>query len=256
MEKIIAIYGPTTSNKLGLVFNLSKYLWGKYRINSEVINADSRKIYKDFKISQSLPIESFFKKIKLHLFGTISAKEKIDLYDFQKIVRDKIIDVQQKNNLPILVGGSSIHLLCVLQNWKKGEKRIRKEIPSNVLTLGVAISRKELKKSVGKNISEMFRKGLYSEFKILYKKSQKGELSEELLKETLGYRQFLEMAKVSNKSPLELNTKDLIKIKKWIIKDILKYAYHQSLDYKKFPNIHLIRGFKQSKKIVDSFLNH
>ena len=168
---------------------------------------------------------------------------------------EKLVELQ-KNNLPILVGGSSLHLLCVLQNWKKGEKRIRKEIPSNVLTLGVAISRKELKKSVGKNISEMFRKGLYSEFKILYKKSQKGELSEELLKETLGYRQFLEMAKVSNKSPLELNTKDLIKIKKWIIKDILKYAYHQSLDYKKFPNIHLIRGFKQSKKIVDSFLNH
>ena len=105
------------------------------------------------------------------------------------------------------------------------------------------------------NILEMFQRGLYAEFKMLYKDSQKGEISEELLEETLGYRQFLEMAKVSKKSPIELNTKDLMKVKKWIIKDILKYAYRQSLDYKKFPNIQLVRNFKQAKKIVDSFLN-
>jgi len=200
-----------------------------------------------------LPTESFLKKVKAHLFGTIPAKNKLDLFEFQKLVQDKIADVQKRNSLPILVGGSTLHLLCVLQDWKDGENRRRKEIPSNILVLGVDISKKEIKKAVEKNISEMFSNGLYNEFKMLFQKSQKGEISKELLQETLSYRQFLEMAKVSKKSPTELSKQDLVKVKKWVIKDILGYARHQSLDYKKFPNIHLIRDFKQARGIIDSF---
>lgn len=101
----------------------------------------------------------------------------------------------------------------------------------------------------------MFCNGLYNEFVALYKKSQKKEVSKKLLEETLSYRQFLEMANISKKSPLKLNKKDLTKVKKWIIKDILKYAYHQSLDYKKFSNIQLARDFNQARKIIDLFFS-
>ncbi|MEA2113584.1 MAG: hypothetical protein U9P63_02940 [Patescibacteria group bacterium] len=116
MNKIIAIYGVTTSNKLGLAFNLSKYIWGKYQIDSEIINTDSRKIYKDFNVSQSLPTKHFLEKAKVHLFGEISAEKKLDLFEFQKLVKDKIINIQKRGNLPILVGGSTLHLRCVLEN--------------------------------------------------------------------------------------------------------------------------------------------
>jgi len=254
MDKVIAIYGPTTSNKLGLALSLSKYIWGKYQVASEVVNTDSRKIYRDFKISQSLPKKSLLQKVKVHLFGTVPAKEKLNLFDFQKLVKEKIVNIQQRGNLPILVGGSALHLLCILENWKEGRRQRRKKIPHSVLVFGATISKQALKKAVRKNISQMFKNGLYEEFKKLYKKSQVGDVSKDLLKETLAYRQFLEMAQVSKKSPLKLGGKDLTKVRKWIIKDILNYAYHQTLDYKKFSAIHLIRGPKEAKKIIDSFL--
>ncbi len=257
MDKIIAIYGITTSNKLGLAFDLSKYIWGKHRIDSEIVNVDSRKIYDGFNVSQSQPIEPLLKKTKTHLFGTVPPKKKLDLFEFQKLVRDKIDEIQKRDNLPILVGGSTLHLLCVLQDWKKGEKEKRKMIPLNVLVLGTAIGKKELKEAVGKNVSIMFRKGrLYKEFKKLYHESQKGAVSEELLWMTLGYRQFLEMAKVSKKSPLELSPGDLSRARKWTTKNILEYAYRQSLDYRKFPNIKVVSDLKEAKGTIDSFFGN
>ena len=251
MNKIIAIYGPTTSNKLGLALSVSKYIWGKYQINSEIVNADSRKIYRGFIVSQSLPSESFLQKIKVHLFGAISPKEKLDLFDFQKLVKNKIIEIQQRSNLSILIGGSTLYLLSVLQNWEKGGKQAKQKLSSNILVFGVIINKQALKKAVNKNVSQMFRSGLYEEFKRLYVE----KVSRDLLKETLGYRQFLEMAQVSKKSPLELQSKDLVKVRKWIVKDILNYAYHQTLGYKRFQDIRLIRDFSQARKILDLFLN-
>ncbi|MFH1560965.1 MAG: hypothetical protein ABID04_00055, partial [Patescibacteria group bacterium] len=64
VNKIIAVYGPTTSNKLGLVLKLAEYLWGKQKIETEAINVDSRKIYQEFVVSQNYPNEEFKKKIK------------------------------------------------------------------------------------------------------------------------------------------------------------------------------------------------
>jgi len=257
MDKIIAIYGPTTSDKLGLALNLSKYIFGKYQIDSEVINVDSRKIYKEFKISQSLPTQEFLKKIKIDLFGTVSAKEELDIFDFQKMAKEKIAIAQQRGNLPILVGGSALHLLSILQSWEKGEKKQKRELPHNVFVFGVVINKLRLKEAVTKNVSQMFKNGLYKEFKELYKMSKGKEISLDLLEKTLGYRQFLEMAKVSKKSPLDLNATDLSKIEKWMIKDILGYAYHQTLDYKRFSGIHLVKDFKEAKKIIDlCFENH
>lgn len=254
MNKIIAIYGPTTSNKLGLALNLSKYIWGKHHIEPEVVNTDSRKVYRGFVISQGLPTEAFREKVKTHLFGTTSPRKKLDLFDFQKLVSDRVFDIQQRGNLPILVGGSSLHLLAVLQNWKKNEKPAKRNLPPNVLVFGMTTDKPTLKRAVDKNVSNMIKSGLYEEFKELYQKSQKGKVAKDLLEETLGYRQFLEMARVAKKSPLELDPKDLAKVKKWVIKDILDYAYHQTLDCKNFSGIYLVRDFSQARKIADSFL--
>lgn len=256
MDKIIAIYGPTTSNKLGLALNLTKYLWGRYCIQSEIVNIDARKIYKGFSISQSLPGKAFSLKSKLRLFGEISPRNMLGLLDFKKIVQNKIREIQYRGSLPFLVGGSSLHLLSVLQNWTEGKKAIAKTIPDNYLVLGTSISKPALKRAVTKNVKQMFSKGLYKEFKKLYVASRESQVSPKLLNETLAYRQFLEMAEVSKKSPLKLEPADLIKIEKWIVKDILNYGYHQTLNYKKIPEIKIVRDNKQAHELIDDFIQH
>jgi len=253
-NKIIAIYGPTTSSKLSLALSLSKYIWGKYNIEPEVINVDSRKIYKEFIISQSLPSKELHAKVKTHLFGCESAKKKLSLFEFQKIAKKKIAEVQFRECLPIIVGGSILHLAAILKNWKDGEKQKNEGLPPT-LVFSLAVNKTTLKKLISKNIEQMFKNGLYKEFKYLYKKSLVGLISGDLLNETLGYRQFLEMARVSKKLPIELTPKDLIKVKKWIIKDIAKYAYHQTLDHKKFlSGAIIVKNFQEAKNKICDFL--
>lgn len=253
MNKIVAIYGPTTSNKMGLALKLSEYLWGKHKIEPEVINVDSRKIYRDFIISQSLPTKKFSAKAKTHLFGTVSAKKELDLFEFQALVKSKIKEVQERDNLPILVGGSSLHLAAVVKNWKKGSQQ-KIGLPPNTLVFNLIVNRPRLKKAIKQNVSRMFKLGLYQEFRELYGKAEKGSVSEKLLRETLGYRQFLEMAKAVRKNPHRLNKTDLFKTRKRMVKDILNYAYHQILDRKKFPGMVSVRDYHKAKEKLDFFL--
>ena len=67
-KKIILLAGPTASGKSKLAVNLAE------KINGEIINADSMQIYKEFSILSSRPTEFETKKIKHHLYGTISVK--------------------------------------------------------------------------------------------------------------------------------------------------------------------------------------
>ena len=254
MNKIIAIYGPTTSNKLGLAYNLSKYVWGKYEIDPEVVNTDPIKAYRGFVVSQSYPNENFKEKVETHLFNSFPPNEEIDLFDFKQAVDERVSEIQSRGNLPILVGGSAMYLLAILQNWQKEEKKHSKNIPDNILIFGLTVSKPVMRRAVEKNVNEMFNQGLYAEFKRLFEQIEEGSVDREILEKVAGYQQFLEMARVSKKSPLDLNKQDLNKIKKWLIKDIVDYGYHQTLNYKKFPGIYKIREFNQARQIVDKFL--
>ncbi len=256
MNQVISIFGPTTSNKLGLALNLAKYIFGKFRIDSEIINVDSRKIYKGFEISQSLFQEDLLKNVKTHLYRVISPQKEIDLFDFQELVKDKINEIHKRKAIPILVGGSTLHMLSVLENWTRGETDEGKSIPKNILVLGISIPRKTLRRAIDKNVERMFDEGLYEEFKSLYRESREDKVSLELLNKTHGYRQFLEMARVSQTDPLNLPQKSEQKIKHWMKKDIAKFAYLQELDFKRFKGIKIVKDFEQARRYVDKFLNH
>lgn len=253
-HKIIAIYGPTTSDKTGLALNLAKYIYGKYHINTEIVNVDSRKIYKGFVISQHLIEEKQQYNIPAHLYGTISPKKTLDLFDFQKLVKDKILEIQSKDSIPILVGGSTLHMRSVIENWSKGKKHENNQVPENVLVLGKTITRKSLKKAITKHVNNMFKSGLYKKFKNLYTMYKDGNVSYRLLNETHGYRQFLEIARVSRSDPLQIPPQAMKKIKHWMIKDLMKFGYQQALDYKRFQNIKLIQEFEQARRYTDIFL--
>ena len=56
--KIILLAGPTASGKSKLAINLSK------KLNGEIVNADSMKVYKELKILTSRPNHQNKKKIK------------------------------------------------------------------------------------------------------------------------------------------------------------------------------------------------
>ncbi|MFH1560995.1 MAG: hypothetical protein ABID04_00210 [Patescibacteria group bacterium] len=244
MNKIVAVYGPTTSNKLGLVLKLAEYLWGKYKIEAEAINVDSRKIYREFVVSQGYPNEEFKKKVKTHLFGVVSAQKPVDLLDFKKMVDRQIDEVYQRDNLPILISGSMTPLSAILKNYSARDR----------LVFNLMVNKSKLGRSIHQNVLLMSKNGLYKEFRQLFMDSSSGEISPQLLEEALGYRQFLTVAKEKKKSPLSLNPDEIDQARRYLEEEVRDYARQQIVSTKEFPGMISVKGFPKAKQKLDSFL--
>ena len=70
--KIISILGPTAIGKSDLAVFISLYLKEKYNINSEIISADSRQIYKHLDLGTGKITKEEMKGIKHHMLDIIN----------------------------------------------------------------------------------------------------------------------------------------------------------------------------------------
>ena len=112
-KKIILLAGPTASGKSKLAIHLAK------KLNGEIINADSMQIYKEFSILSSRPTKIEIKKIKHHLYGTISVKNHFSAGDWLKEVRKKINICLKKKKIPIVVGGTGLYFNTITKGISK-----------------------------------------------------------------------------------------------------------------------------------------
>ena len=102
-KKIILLAGPTASGKSKLAIQLAK------KLNGEIINADSMQIYREFSILSSRPKKIEIKKVKHHLYGTISVKKHFSAGDWLKEAKKKINTCFKKKKTPIIVGGTGLY---------------------------------------------------------------------------------------------------------------------------------------------------
>ena len=100
----IIIAGPTASGKTNLSINLAK------KINGEIINADSMQIFEGFEILKAMPTKQEKCEIEHHLFGFVSIKEKYSVAKWLHDANAKIIEVNNRNKVPIFVGGTGMYL--------------------------------------------------------------------------------------------------------------------------------------------------
>ena len=102
-KRIILLAGPTASGKSELAIRLAKHF------NGEVINADSMQIYKEISILNSRPSILDTKKIKHHLYGFNSVKQKFSTGHWLELVLKKIQEQWSHSKTPIVVGGSGLY---------------------------------------------------------------------------------------------------------------------------------------------------
>ena len=112
-KKIILLAGPTASGKSKLAIHLAK------KLNGEIINADSMQIYKEFSILSSRPSKFEMKKIKHHIYGTISVKKYFSTGDWFKEAKKKIDVCIQKRKIPIIVGGTGLYFNTITKGISK-----------------------------------------------------------------------------------------------------------------------------------------
>jgi len=112
---LITILGPTASGKTKTAVHLA------HKINSEIISADSRQVYRGMDIGTGKDLEEYTYngiKIPYHLIDIVEAGEKYNIYSYQKDFLRVYKEIKEKNKIPILCGGSGMYIDAVTKGYK------------------------------------------------------------------------------------------------------------------------------------------
>jgi len=108
---LLVVLGPTASGKTRLGVQLAKALGG------EVISADSRQVYRGMDIGTGKDL-SEYGDIPRHLIDIVNPGDAFSLFEFQRLFFEAYAAVQERGNLPVLVGGTGMYLQAVLQGYR------------------------------------------------------------------------------------------------------------------------------------------
>lgn len=108
--KTVFVVGPTASGKTGLGIRIAK----KY--NGEIISADSMQIYKGIHIASAAPDEEEMQGIPHHLLEFLDLSESFSVADYVIKARDCIKEINSREKLPIVVGGTGLYVSALLDN--------------------------------------------------------------------------------------------------------------------------------------------
>ncbi|HMU42349.1 MAG TPA: tRNA (adenosine(37)-N6)-dimethylallyltransferase MiaA [Ignavibacteriaceae bacterium] len=109
MERtVIVIAGPTCSGKSSLGFLLAK------KLNSEIISADSRQVYKYLNIGTAKPDAKILSEIKHHFIDKLDPTEEFNVSKFEKSSLNIFKELFNVHKKPIVVGGSGLYVRALV----------------------------------------------------------------------------------------------------------------------------------------------
>ncbi len=111
MNPLVAIVGPTATGKSQLALHLAQEFKG------EIVSADSRQVYRYMDIGTAKPSHQELSLLPHHLINIVNPDKNFSLAQYQQLAYQAINDIQQRNKLAILVGGSGLYVWAVLEGW-------------------------------------------------------------------------------------------------------------------------------------------
>ncbi len=111
MNKLIAIVGPTGIGKTRLAIHIAQ------KFDGEIVNADSRQIYRFMDIGTAKPTQEEQSLVPHHLIDIANLDENFSLVTYQQLAYKAINDIQVRGKLPFLVGGTAQYIWAVLEGW-------------------------------------------------------------------------------------------------------------------------------------------
>ena len=129
MSKVIAIVGPTASGKSSLSILAAK------RLGGEIISADSMQVYQGMDIGTAKITNEEMEGVAHHLIDIQPLNEAWNVKLFQQMCRQKIEEIQARNHVPILCGGTGLYVKAALYDYAfeeedPNEAKIMAEISS------------------------------------------------------------------------------------------------------------------------------
>ncbi len=112
---LVCILGPTASGKTSIAAHLA------YRLNSGVISADSRQVYKNMDIGTGKDLADYIvngQQVPYYLIDIREAGEKYNVFEYQRDFYKIYHELKSNGKLPILCGGSGLYIEAVLKGYE------------------------------------------------------------------------------------------------------------------------------------------
>lgn len=103
-NNLVIIAGPTASGKTDLAINLAQHL------NTEIISADSRLVYRDFNIGTAKPTDQQRNLIKHHLIDIVEPTFNYTAGLYKEDANKIITQLLETNSIPIITGGTGFYI--------------------------------------------------------------------------------------------------------------------------------------------------
>ena len=109
MTKILVIVGPTAVGKSALAMEMAE------RLDGEIINADALQVYRGLEIGTAKPSLADRQRVPHHLVDILDPTESYSAADFARRAHQAIVEIEARNRLPIVVGGSGLYIRALLE---------------------------------------------------------------------------------------------------------------------------------------------
>ena len=122
---MIAVMGPTSVGKTGLVLQLAKYLGG------EIVNADSMQIYRFMDIGTAKPTLENRAEVVHHLLDIVNPDQDFNANIYSQLARGVLDKLSEEGKVAIVVGGTGLYLKALFHGLFPGgssNQRVRERL--------------------------------------------------------------------------------------------------------------------------------
>jgi tRNA dimethylallyltransferase len=141
MKTVPFLVGPTGIGKTYLSILIAR------KLPVEIVSADSRQIYRFLDIGTAKPAENVLKEIPHHFINFLRPDEYFSAGMFSRLARKVIKQIQQRDRIPLVVGGSGLYVNALIDgffNLDIRDEKIRLSLRHRLASEGIAVLYAEL----------------------------------------------------------------------------------------------------------------
>ncbi len=112
MRRLVAVVGPTAAGKSALALALAQ------RFGGEIVNADSRQIYRGMDIGTAKPTPETRALLPHHLYDIADPADSYSLALYRRDALAALEDIWARGELAWLVGGTGQYVWALLESWQ------------------------------------------------------------------------------------------------------------------------------------------
>jgi len=140
-KRLVIILGPTAVGKSDLALRLAQQFEG------EIINCDSRQVYRGFDIGTDKPTLAMRQAIAHHLVDIVEPQEQFTAAAFVEKALKAIQEIISRGHLPLVVGGTGLYLKALTEGLFPGPGRnpeLRRQLEEEGRLKGLAFLHERL----------------------------------------------------------------------------------------------------------------